>query len=445
MGQVEGRCKLIGGAVGVVLSAAIIYGYQTGPDPRHTGAPGDDPLACATSGCHVGTPLNGGGGNVALNFQNGMTYTPGVQQSFSIVITDPVAKAYGFQMTARLESNLANGQAGDFTAGTQQLVLCDDASFKGSKGCPASAPVQFIEHSAPFLTNTISVVWTPPASNAGNVHIYVAANAANHDGAETGDHIYTANYTLTPQSGGGGNAPVITAVVNGASFQPGIESGSWSTVFGTNLSATARIWNADTEIINGKLPTSLDGVSITVNNKPAAIYFISPTQINFQAPTDSALGPVSVTVSNANGTSAAAVAQLQRDAPGFFMFDPQARKYVAALVANSDGSATFLGPPSLFGSSVTTRPAKPGEVLELYGTGFGPTKPAVPSGQVFTGAAPASDKVTVTIGGVAATVQFAGITGAGLYQLNVAVPLTLSAGDQKIVATINSVRTPDGA
>src|SRR5260370_41786948 len=218
-------------------------------------------------------------------------------------MTGSVAKAYGFQMTARLESNLANGQAGDFTAGTQQLVLCDDASFKGSKGCPASAPVQFIEHSAPFLTNTISVVWTPPASNAGNVHIYVAAHAANHDGAETGDHIYTANYTLTPQSGGGGNAPVITAVVNGASFQPGIESGSWSTVFGTNLSTTTRIWNTDTEIVNGKLPLSLDGVSVTVNNKPAAIYFIIPGQINFQAPYNTTVGAVNVTVTNSSGTS----------------------------------------------------------------------------------------------------------------------------------------------
>jgi uncharacterized protein (TIGR03437 family) len=368
-----------------------------------------------------------------------------VQQTFSLVVTDSKAKAYGFQMTARLESNLSNGQAGDFTAGAQQLVLCDNGSLKGSKGCPQNSPVQFIEHSAPFSSNTISITWTPPASNLGNVHIYVAANAANHDGTSLGDHIYTANYTLTPQSAGGGMRPTISSVVNGASFQTGIESGSWSTIFGSNLSTTTRIWNTDTEIINGMLPTSLDGVSVMVNNKPAAIYFISPTQINFQSPDDSSLGPVSVTVTNSNGTSDSAVAQLQRDAPGLFMFDPQGRKYVAALVANSDGTATFLGPPGLFGSSVTSRPAKAGEILELYGTGFGPTSPVVPSLQVFSGAAPDVDKVTITIGGITATVQFAGITGAGLYQLNVMVPTTISPGDQKIIATINSLRTPDGA
>lgn len=444
--RVDRHSKFLGAMSGMALFATLIYSYATGPDPRHTAAPGDDPLACATSGCHTGTALNGGGGNVVVNFQNGMTYTPGVQQTFSIVVTDSKAKAYGFQMTARLESDLSNGQAGDFTAGTGQIVLCDNASFKGSKGCPASAPVQFIEHSSPYLTNTVSVIWTPPASNAGNVHIYVAANAANRDGTNQGDHIYTANYTLTLQSAGGGNNPVITAVVNGASFQPGIESGSWSTIFGSNLSTTpARTWNPQTEIINGVLPTSLDGVSVMVNNKPAAIYYISATQINFQSPDDSSLGPVSVTVTNSNGTSSAAVAQLQRESPGFFMFDPQARKYVAALVANPDGTATYLGPPGLFGSGATSRPAKPGEILELYGTGFGPTNPAVPSGEVFTSAAKAMDKVMVTIAGVNATVQFVGITGAGLYQINVVVPLTVSAGDQKIVAIINSTRTPDGA
>src|SRR6267154_2969042 len=402
--------KTIGSVAALALLATFIYWHAAGPDPRHTGAPGDDPLACATSGCHTGTPINGGGGNVAVNFQNGLTYTPGVQQTFSLVITDSKAKAYGFQMTARLESNLSNGQAGDFTAGSQQFVLCDNGSLKGTKGCPQNSPVQFIEHSAPFLSNTISITWTPPASNVGNVHIYVAANAANHDGTSLGDHIYTANYVLTPQSAGGGNRPTISSIVNGASFQPGIESGSWSTVFGTNLSATTRNW--DTAIINGKLPLSLDGVSVTVNNKPAAIYFISPGQINFQAPDDATVGAVNVTVTNSSGTSNSMVAQLQRDAPGFFMFDPQARRYVAAQVANTDGSVTFLGPPGLFGSGgAATRPAKPGEVLVLYGTGLGPTNPATPSGLVVTSAAPAVDKVTVTIGGLDAGVQFAGITG----------------------------------
>src|SRR5260370_24884547 len=210
--------KAIGSIAVLALLATFIYGHAAGPDARHTGGPGDDALACATSGCHTGPPINGGGGNVAVNFQNGLTYTPGVQQTFSLAVTDSKAKAYGFQMTARLESNLSNGQAGDFTAGPQQLVLCDNGSLKGSKGCAQNSPVQFIEHSAPFSSNTISITWTPPASNVGNVRIYVAANAANHDGTSLGDHIYTASYVFTPHSSGTRNRPTTSSLSNSTTF-----------------------------------------------------------------------------------------------------------------------------------------------------------------------------------------------------------------------------------
>ena len=131
------------------------------------------------------------------------------------------------------------------------------------------------------------------------------------------------------------------------------------------------------------------------------------------------------------------------------MFDPQGRRYVAGFVArvNPDGTVSFifLGPPGLFGPGTTTTPAKPGEVLELFGTGWGPTNPPVSAGQVFTSAAPTVTTPTVTIGGVDAHVNFAGITGAGLYQLNVVVPQNLSTGDQAILLTINGATTQDGS
>jgi hypothetical protein len=58
--------RLVATIACVALSAELIFAYPTGPDPRHTGAPGDDAQASATSGCHTGTALNGGGGNVLL-------------------------------------------------------------------------------------------------------------------------------------------------------------------------------------------------------------------------------------------------------------------------------------------------------------------------------------------------------------------------------------------
>jgi hypothetical protein len=115
--------------------------------------------------------------------------------------------------------------------------------------------------------------------------------------------------------------PVITSVVNGASFQPGIEAGSWVTIKGANLANTfpGRNWRDD-EVVNGNLPTSLDGVSVTIDGKPAFVYYISPTQINVQAPSDGATGAVSVVVTNNGSASAPATAQLQAAAPASFCF-----------------------------------------------------------------------------------------------------------------------------
>ena len=240
--------------------------------------------------------------------------------------------------------------------------------------------------------------------------------------------------------------PAIAAggVLNGASFAKSIQSGAWATVFGTNFNANTRTWDAQTEIVDGKLPPILDGTTVTVGGQPAAVYFISPTQINFQVPDGIGAGSVSVVVGNCAGSSNNAPTQSLKDSPGFFMFDPQGRKYIAALIARSDGAVDYLGPTDLFSGALATRPVLPGEIVLLFGTGFGPTNPPVASGELFSGASPTVDRVTVTVGGVDAQVLFAGISGAGLYQINLVVP-NVPAGDQKVVALINSAPSQDGA
>ena len=67
--------------------------------------------------------------------------------------------------------------------------------------------------------------------------------------------------------------------------------------------------------MNGKLPTTLDGVSVNVGSKPAYVYFISPSQINVQAP-DVGTGPVPVTVTTAGGTSVAVTATVAAQIAG---------------------------------------------------------------------------------------------------------------------------------
>jgi uncharacterized protein (TIGR03437 family) len=307
--------------------------------------------------------------------------------------------------------------------------------------------IQWITHTLAGTRNgttggvTFTFNWTAPATDVGQVDFYVAANAANGNNIpDPGDHIYTSKASLSAAPVVT-NKPMITGVVNGASFGNTIEAGSWVTIFGSNLApstiATGRTWNPATEIMNGILPTALDGVSVSINGKDAAISYLSNTQLNVQAPDDMSTGNVAVTVTTANGTSDAAMANLQTYSPGLFM---ATTKYPAAILA--DG--TYLGPPGLLGPTATSRPAAAGDVVQFFGTGFGPTNPGVPAEQVYSGAAATVGTVTATIGGVNAAVQFAGISAAGLYQINVAVPAGLPSGDQPLVIMTGGVSTQSG-
>ena len=224
-------------------------------------------------------------------------------------------------------------------------------------------------------------------------------------------------------------APAITSVVNDASFTAGgpISTGSWVAIFGTGLAPAgdSRKWNEATEIVNGKLPVNLDGTSVTVNGKPAVVEYIQPSQVNIQPPDDTALGPVQVIVNTAAGATDAFMVNNATFAPGLF---PAAAPYIVAQHADN--------------SYVTTAaPAKPGEVIILWGTGFGPANPAVPAGQVFSGTNRLANAVTVAIGGQPAAVDFAGVVGAGLVQINVHVPSSIGNGDAGVVASVGGVST----
>jgi len=234
-------------------------------------------------------------------------------------------------------------------------------------------------------------------------------------------------------------APVITSVLNGASFQPGIEAGSWVTIRGTNLANTnpGRTWRTD-EVVNGNLPTSLDGVSVTINGKPAFVYYISPTQINVQAPSDTAVGAVSVVVTNRGAASAPASAQLQAVAPAFFQY-PGANYATASRLPDY---AAVADPAAVLG----TVAAKPGDLVVLWGTGFGATSPTVPAGTTVSGAPVVVTAPTVMVGGVAAQVLSTVLTTgcAGLYQVTIRIPDAAPAGAVAVQATVGGVRTADG-
>ncbi len=227
----------------------------------------------------------------------------------------------------------------------------------------------------------------------------------------------------------------ITSVVNGGSFLPGIASGTWITLNGSGLSDTTRTWL--TSDFNGiQLPTQLDGVSVAVNSLPAYVYSISPTQLTVLAPDDPASGPVPVRVTSPRGTTGI-MADKETFSLAFFQFLPT--KYAAAEHANG----TYLGKPGLIPGKVTT-PARPGETIVLFGTGFGPTNLALPTGLLVAEAAPLANPVTILIGGKQAKISFAGLSASGLDQFNVTVPADLPNGDQSLLAEIFLVQSQAG-
>ncbi|MBI3681506.1 MAG: hypothetical protein HY235_14065 [Acidobacteria bacterium] len=423
--------KILVAKIATILAALplLIYAFELGPDPRHTGAPGDQ--TCAIAGCHTGT-VNSGPGRVSITFPSGLTYVPGQRQRWTVTVTDALQRVFGFQATARLETNLTNGQAGAFNnVDTSTQILCDDGRVKPAAGC-GQFPVEFIEHSRPATgTGTFTIEWTPPATNVGNVRIYVAGNAANGDRTNNGDRIYTANFTLTPSTGGGPPRPTITGLRDGFSGTLGVAPTTFTAVYGTDFATSTTTW--DDAIQGNRLPTTLSGVTVTVDNRPAAIHFVSPAQINILGPLSIGTGPVSVVVRNANG-EATFTAQASAFLPAFYgLADASGRIYVTAVAL--DG--TFVGRPGGPDPRVT-RAARPGETLLIFGHGFGPTNPVVPTDQVVTGAPAMTTPVRILFDQTVANVSSGNLVFAGLYQFNVPIPDTLANGDHKLIAEIGS-------
>jgi uncharacterized protein (TIGR03437 family) len=232
------------------------------------------------------------------------------------------------------------------------------------------------------------------------------------------------------------NVPEISVVANAEGESQKIAPNTWVEIKGSDLApgGDARIWQGS-DFVNNQMPTQLDGVSVTVNGKPAYVYYISPTQVNILTPPDALPGSVQVQLSNNGIAGAEYTAAAQTASPSFFVFN--GGPYVAAVHANG----SLIGPTSLYPGSTT--PAKPGETVLLYANGFGPTNVTVTSGSIAQSGTLAPPPI-VKIGGVTATVQFAGLVAVGQYQFNVVVPSNTPDGDQTITATYSGLSTQAG-
>jgi uncharacterized protein (TIGR03437 family) len=274
---------------------------------------------------------------------------------------------------------------------------------------------------------TIQVTFTPTASGIRAASLFVAGNIGGSAAA----------IDLTGAGVVAGPTPAIQAIVDSWGYTAGIAPGLWVTIGGTNLASPSEIWN-----LNGvqDLPLALGDATVTFNGAPAALLYVSPTQINALVPASVAPGKVQV-VAQVNGVSSSP-----------FTITAQAAQPAVYAPPNTDGSTFFVtaalaGTATLVGNSATdprvARPVYPGDTLDLYMIGLGVTLDPSKfiTDQVFSGAFPVSAPVTATVGGKPANVAFAGLTGPGLYLVRIVVPSDMAAGAQPLQVSAGGIQT----
>jgi uncharacterized protein (TIGR03437 family) len=434
---------------GALLGAlpGLLYALSGGPPLKRTGAAVDGGLNCTA--CHVTyAPANSDArGRVVVQAK---FYTPGLKQVIRVRVEHPEAQRWGFELTARLASDETK-TAGTLSATSTVQVRCDDGSFLGVQAPCTTGQLEFASHNSTSTAqskpnfNTWDVEWTPPSTDVGEVVFYAAGNAANNNLNNQGDRIYTTSTRISSCSLS--ERPRITGIVNGASFAAGGSQNAMVTVFGGGFVAASQARSAAiSDFDDLDFPSELACLAVEIGGKRAPISFVNDKQINAQVPV-SAVGPVEVRVvanpgrpNEIRGNSENMT--LTATSPAFFVFGTT--KSIAALYPDSTQA---VADPSVVPGG---RAAKPGEVVTLYGTGFGATSKNLDAGKVATEASEILDRLTVTIGNLilaGADVSYAGLSPgsiSGLYQFNVKVPV-VPDGDTPVTIDIGGVKTQTGA
>jgi uncharacterized protein (TIGR03437 family) len=247
----------------------------------------------------------------------------------------------------------------------------------------------------------------------------------------------------------GPETPVISSVTTAYWLaSPTVAQNDWIQIKGSHLvpsttPAGGTFWSNAPEFAQGRMPTELGGISVTVNGKPAYVWWFcskattpacSEDQINVLTPLDDYQGQVFVVVKNGPVSSGAFQVNKVPATPSLLRFSAR-----GDLVAtHSDGK--LLGPTSLYPGLST--PGARGETVSLWGVGFGlPTTPLVNGSSTQSGALPFTP--ACFLGGEAANVV-AALVSPGLYQLNVTIPATARTGDNQIYCTIPNNWTLSG-
>lgn len=230
-----------------------------------------------------------------------------------------------------------------------------------------------------------------------------------------------------------GACDALTAA-NAASFSASeLAADSIAAIFGVSLAASTE------SAATTPLPTSLGNASVRFRDsagreRPAPLFFVSPSQINLLVPADSASGTGTFTLLKADGTAPGGGIRIAPVAPAIFSANADGQGAAAGVALRVRGTSRSFEPIAQFDPSqnrflprpIDLRDPNEEVVLVLFGTGFR-------SLDAQTGA-------TLTIGGIALPVLFAGAQGtlAGLDQINALLPRSLAGrGEVEALFTAN--------
>jgi uncharacterized protein (TIGR03437 family) len=343
----------------------------------------------------------------------------------------------------------AGGDGQSANTGTAlPIPLMVTLTFQGGVGIPG-IPVTFVVTSG-SASLSLPVTTTDTNGNAavavtlGNIPGPVVVTASTDGVPSVLFHLTVTSAVPLPTIttggiiGAGGSTPPVTE----------LSPGGFATIFGQNFAPAGTFAEAPA----GAWPTALADVCVMVNGTAGFVTFVSPTQINFQAPAIPVNTTVSVQVVTNCGSSNALQSATQTvsavTATPEFLYWLKNANGSNPVVAVDAVTGAYIGAAGLIAGATFT-PAKPGEILTIYGVSFGPTNPATVPGTPPAGSAQSVYTPVVTLGTTtldASAVFYAGVSPgtAGLYQLNIQVPNSIADGDYPLVLTLGTFATPAG-
>jgi uncharacterized protein (TIGR03437 family) len=262
----------------------------------------------------------------------------------------------------------------------------------------------------------VSNIVTLPIVNDAGASTAAATSAASGGTTAVSDPV---SFTVGPPPANASKAFVNAADPSGGNA---LAPGSIASLYGDSLAPKTAVSDA-----TAQLPFTLGGVSVTMGGAPVPLFFVSPTQFNFQIPMFTLTDQASTTLTIKQGTATNTLTvQLKPYSPALFTMNQGGTGQAATLIA---GTASIAAPGGAFPNS---RPVKAGEYISIYATGLGDVsnRPAVGAASPTSPLSNTLATPEVTIGGISAPVTFSGLAPGfvGLYQINVKVPSGVPTG-----------------